>query len=197
MSDQTRDADAAAATFLDIFKSEDKEKKSELTKIFLKYFLKNYRKIKVIVLEKGRALKSSRNNPEDFNQLVCESFNVYAFKLTEIIKLLPAPTYIKSQERAEDIGTFAGGLLAVIDFGLTDPRFDTTFSIDRLSGSKVRSNVYILAAAQQLANAIKSNHRDIKTKFLKARIGRIARKHAGKLTDEQKRLFASLAALFV
>lgn len=46
MSDERRDADAAAKAYLASLKEVDKAKKAELTKLFLNGFLKKYREVK-------------------------------------------------------------------------------------------------------------------------------------------------------
>ena len=203
MSDETRDADAAAAVFSGLFKIEGGKKGnkegSKLIKIFLDNFLRKYRGYKSSIQS---IIKFRKDSGEDITETICEwfndatnnfgiSINLLVYRATQEKSQDHAKDYANLQEHAKFIGAWTGAFLALIDFGLTNPKFNIQINLGGDTASR-----FILSSANTVAKAMKKNDK-IKRKYLKARIDRIARKHAKELTDRQKTLFASLAALFV
>lgn len=179
MSDERKDADAAAQEFMALFAAEDEKNKARIIRSFLKGFLKRYKELRNKILawkEDGEPTESPTNLATNHSQI--------AYKL--IASVISGKERLKESEKAELLGQSLGLLLAAVEYGIPHPQFAT--------GGSAPGNM--INWFDQIAVQLQTLGKKVRISFLKNRISRIAREHGRDLTPEKKKLIAEIAACF-
>ena len=174
------DKDAALVAFLATFKTEDQKLKDRLTILFLQGFLRSYRKTRDAILELAKKAGTIDYRGELVKGIYVELFQEKFIQLNF--------TGSQQIERARKLGEMLGTFLAFIEYGVssTDPEIQR--DIDRYYN--------FTEEIKELPLILKESGASIKRRFIANRVKQIARKKAGKLTKQQQKVLAEIAAMF-
>ena len=187
-----KDENVTVEEFLEIFKNFEKSKKAQLLRIFVKNFRASYRKT-IDKLSKANVNVRSKLVGKDEIDTV-DSWGDQSSRAVSIImqELEFIKEYIKnfrdySADSVECLGNAMGIFMAVLDYGIVST------SMYRFSPQSANQ---IIGLCTQISNQLTIIDKETKHKYIRKRIEKIARKHAGYISDDQKLLIARISSLF-
>ena len=197
MFEEHKDLTAAEQEFLPLFEQADATAKRDLLKTFVKNFKKGYNDTLDILRDANintRAAYLSADDVKKYGSLnpVYDQSSDYSMNKGILPRLKFALEYVQNfrgwnREDVQYLGGAVGVFMAVMEYGLPS----TT-----CRAIKPEHRTEILNYSQQFSNHLQIIEKSTKQKFLKKRIAKIAKHHAGELTDEQKKLIIDIASLF-
>ncbi len=181
----SKDEKAGLEEYMQIFKDADKK----LIYIFNAAYKKRYKEIEA---DLARTKEKYENENDDYKKTILQQLFYDKYKKYLDLAVLYFELRekgISPQEDAEQMGNLLGLVLALIDHGVTSSIFRDYCDKHSPRLSMVDNFAYI-------QGGLKKINKNVKHDFIISRIKKIAKKNAGRLSNNQKEFLARIAYVF-